>query len=110
MIDIRLLYVTVSNPQEAEKIAAQLVEDRLVACANIIPGIQSIYIWEDKIQNDQECLMILKTRADLAQRAAQKTCELHSYDTPCVLFLNVEDGAEKFLTWIQDNTLSESTE
>ncbi len=99
-----LLYVTVGSADEAVEIARTLVDERLVACANILPPIRSIYRWQGEIQNDAECAMILKTRADMVEEATARIRALHSYEVPCVVALDIEGGHQPFLDWIVEET------
>lgn len=104
MSDIVFLYVTTPSVAEAKRIATELMNSRLIACANILPQMESIYRWEGEVRNDQEAVLILKTRKSLAKQATAKTCELHPYDTPCVLEIPIQDGAEKYLAWLHSET------
>jgi periplasmic divalent cation tolerance protein len=100
---IRVLLSTC--PQEAaDRIARQLIEQRLAACVNVVPGVRSIYRWEGEIQDAAESLLILKTREDLVPALEKALLEIHPYDTPELLSLPVEHGAERYLDWIADVT------
>ena len=101
----KLLYATAESQEEAEKIATILVEERLVACANILGPSTSIYWWEDKVTKENEVVIILKTKADLAEQAIARIVELHSYECPAVVALDIEKGNPEFLMWINKNTL-----
>ncbi|HEX6611139.1 MAG TPA: divalent-cation tolerance protein CutA [Hyphomicrobiaceae bacterium] len=79
-----LIYATFPSLQDAERIGAELVDCRLAACVNIIPGMTSIYIWNDKRQHDSECVGIIKTRQTLAEPVMDKVRSLHSYDNPAL--------------------------
>ena len=98
-----LLYATFSNQQEACKIAETLVNERLVACANIFPAHLSVYRWQGKIQQENEVAMILKSDDKHFQRICERITSMHSYDTCCVLQLPIVDGNAEFLQWLQDN-------
>ncbi|MBL8665151.1 MAG: divalent-cation tolerance protein CutA [Candidatus Odyssella sp.] len=100
----RLLYVTAPNVAEAERIGEALVQERLVACANILGPIASIYWWQGKVQRDAEAVLIAKTRADLVERVVARVKELHSYTVPCVVSLAIEQGNPDFLRWIAAET------
>ncbi len=100
----RLLYVTAPNVAEAERIGEALVQERLVACANILGPIASIYWWQGKVQRDAEAVLIAKTRADLVERVVARVKELHSYTVPCVVSLAIEQGNADFLRWIAAET------
>lgn len=104
MMDAVLLYVTTADEAEAERLGRAVVEARLAACANILPGMRSIYRWQGKIESGQECVLILKTRPELAQRAIEAVKAGHSYETPCTLVLPVQGGNPAFLNWIAAET------
>ena len=96
---------TVSNLEEAKKIAHGLIKNKLAACTNIIPGITSVYFWEDKVCEDNEYMLFIKTRRDLFEKVKNFIDENHSYDLPEVIMLPVEAGLEGYLNWIKENTL-----
>lgn len=100
----RFLYMTASGPEEARRIGRALVEHRLAACVNIIEGMESIYWWEGRIQEDRETLLIAKTRAELFEPLLEKVKALHSYDCPCVVALPIESGNPEYLDWIGTET------
>lgn len=100
----RFLYVTAANADEAKKIGEALVEERLVACANILAPVASIYWWQGQVQRDSEAVLIAKTRADLVERAIARVKTLHSYSVPCVVSLPIERGNPDFLAWIAAET------
>ena len=97
-----LIYVTVKDRAEAKKIAHMLVEEKLVACANILPGMTSMYQWKNKIETAQEVVLILKTTQNMSERVTKRVLELHSYECPCVITLPIEGGNPQFLQWIED--------
>ena len=96
-----VILTTAGSPEEAESLASGLVEQKLVACAQLLP-IGSIYTWEGKIEKDSEVLLLLKARADLYEAIESHILEHHSYDTPEVLQLDVKRGSEGYLSWISD--------
>ncbi len=98
------LYITCPSRDEARKIAEALVEQRLVACANIMAAHESIYQWQGKIERADEVAVIFKTRADLFDHIKSAILKLHSYETPCIVALPIEKGHEPFLQWIQAET------
>ena len=104
MTDARIVLTTAGSSQEAEKIAAALVERRLAACVNIIPQIQSVYRWEGKVERSTEWLLLIKTRADTFERLRDAIEQLHSYEVPECIMLQISDGAEPYLRWIEENT------
>lgn len=100
-------YVTVfvtAPPDKAEQIARPLVEERLAACANIIPAVRSIYSWKGEICTDDEVLMVLKTRESLVEALRARVVELHPYEVPEVVALNITAGHAPYLAWIGENT------
>jgi periplasmic divalent cation tolerance protein len=100
MTDVRLLYVTTKDNDQARTIARELLDQRLIACANILPQMESLYRWNGEVQNDKESVLILKTSASLVARATEAVLKLHSYETPCVLELKIESGAKGYLDWL----------
>ena len=99
-----LVYITAGTAEEAERIGAALVEERLAACANVIDGMRAIYRWEGGVQNDEEAVLIVKTRADLLDALTERVKALHSYEIPCVVGLPIVGGNADFLDWIGAGT------
>jgi len=99
-----VVLVTAPNTEEAEKIAEALVEERLAACVNVLPGCRSVYRWEGELQRDDEVLMVIKShRARFADLEIRVT-ELHSYDVPEVIALDLTDISAGYRTFL-DNSL-----
>ncbi len=86
--------VTCANNRAARKIATAVVEKRLAACANIVPGIESIYRWRGKIENGTEVLLLLKTRKELKGKLSAELKKLHSYEPPVVEFFEADTGKD----------------
>ena len=99
-----VVMVTTSNESEAEKIAKQLVENKLAACVSIIPKMRSIYVWEDEIRDDEEFLMIIKTRGDLFDKVRDNIKSLHSYSVPEIISLPITHALDEYVSWINDVT------
>lgn len=99
-----LVYVTVPNAEEGARIARALVEERLAACVNVVPSIRSFYRWEGRIQEDPECLLLMKTRTQVFERLRARVAELHSYQVPCITALPVIAGHEPYLAWVREET------
>ena len=97
-----LVYATFPALDVAEAIAGALVDAGLVACANIFPGIVSIYVWDGKRQRDQEVSALLKTTARLGDAVVAEVRTRHPYDTPAILVLPVTGGEDAFTAWIQN--------
>lgn len=101
-----LIYITAPNKIVAKKIGTALLQDRLIACANILPGMESIYMWQDKVNYANEAILILKTTFDHVAEIKERLPALHNYECPCLLVLPVSDGYEAYLDWI-DQAVSE---
>ena len=99
-----IVYTTWPSVVEAEAAGRAIVERRLAACVNILPGMISHYWWQGVIERGEEAVMIIKTRAALAEAVHAAVKELHSYTTPAVLILPVEGGDETYLGWIKAET------
>lgn len=97
-------YITCSDREEARKLASILLEEKLIACANIIPGMESLYVWEGKVQHDQEVILLCKMPQRHFEALLVLVQENHSYDVPCVLSLPIEKANPAFLQWIDDET------
>ena len=93
------VYVTFPSRDEALRIAKHILEKRLAACVNLWE-INSMYWWENEIQEDEEVAMIIKTRAEKFSELRDEIKKLHSYTTPCICALQVEEGNLEFLRWI----------
>jgi periplasmic divalent cation tolerance protein len=104
MTSALFVYITASSMDEANRIADAVVGERLAACANILPGMTSIYRWKGKVERVEECVLILKTRAALFGQLEARVKALHSYDTPCIVALPVTAGNAGYLEWIQMET------
>jgi periplasmic divalent cation tolerance protein len=97
--------VLVTCPAErAAEIARPLVEEKLAACVNIIPGLRSIYAWEGKICDDPEALLLIKTRAALFEALRARVLELHLYEVPEVIALPILAGHTDYLRWLAEST------
>ena len=97
-------FVTTSGMDEARKIATALVGEKLAACCNIIPVVESIYRWEGKVSTDAEALMVIKTRRSLEKKVIRRVRELHSYTVPEVIFLSLRSGNPDYIKWLAEST------
>lgn len=102
------VYATASTHEEAQKIAKQLVEQRLVACVNIIPGIHSVYRWEGKVTESAEVVMIMKTAHGKFKDLERVFVANHSYVCPALVAIPIAQGLPAFLEWVRDNTRLDS--
>ena len=94
---------TFPDPETARRISHQLVTEKLVACANILPAIESIYRWKEKIENGTESLVIFKLSEDRKSAFQEKLLALHPYDVPEILFLGVDGGSPDYLRWVMES-------
>ncbi|RMH03365.1 MAG: divalent-cation tolerance protein CutA [Nitrospirae bacterium] len=99
-----VVFVTTPSEQEAASLGKLLVEHRVAACVSIVPRIRSLFWWEDRITEEQECLMIIKSRTEVYSALERLVKSYHSYEVPEVLALPVEAGLEKYLTWLCEMT------
>jgi periplasmic divalent cation tolerance protein len=100
MTEARIVLSTTGSEEEARKIAHALVDRKLAACVNIVPQIESIYRWQGKVESASEWLLVIKTRARAFERVRSTIKELHSYELPECVMLEVGDGAKEYLDWI----------
>ena len=97
---VRVVLTTCPDEETARRIARTLVEERLAACGNVVPGVASVYRWEGAIETAAECLLILKTRDDRVPALAARLGVLHPYDVPEMLALPVAAGAGPYVRWV----------
>ena len=96
--------MTTGSIEEAKNIGQKLVKQNLAACVNLLENMNSIYKWEDKLEEGQEVIMIAKTRKTLMPKLIETVKSLHSYDCACILELPVKGGNPEFLSWIETET------
>ncbi len=99
-----VVFITVPNENEGKKIANYIVENKLGACVNIVSKINSIYYWQGNIENDEEYLLIIKTRKDKFDELVKEVKKLHSYTVPEIIAMPILLGSDDYLKWI-DETL-----
>jgi periplasmic divalent cation tolerance protein len=104
MTDCFILYSTFPDEPTAERIAAELVENRLVACVNIGSAIKSVFRWGKKIQQTSEIPFIAKTQHGKLTQAVEELKRLHPYEVPCIVAYPITEGFPPFLAWIRDET------
>ena len=97
-----VIFVTAKNKAEAKKIANGLLKDRLIACANIIAGVESLFCWQGKLDQSSEVLMVIKTQQKLFKKVVSKVKLLHSYQTPEIIALPIVAGSGDYLKWIDE--------
>ena len=99
----RVVLTTAANPDDAARIGRLLVEERLAACASLIPGVESIYRWQGKVETAAETLLLLKTGPDQLEALEARLRELHSYKTPEFLVLKVDAASQPYLDWLVES-------
>jgi len=102
--DLILVYMTAGSPEEAARIARILVEERLAACVNMLPGMRSLYRWQGQVELAEEVVLIAKTRRVLFDSLAARVRQIHSYDTPCILEIGLGRGDAGYLDWLVAET------
>ncbi len=100
MTDKIVVFSTCDSEEAASTLARTLVEQRLAACVNIVPGARSIYHWQGKLEDAAEWVLIIKSRRDLFERLREAIAQTHSYEIPEVIALPVVDGSEAYLAWL----------
>ncbi len=101
-MDKRLVIVTVPDRETGGLIADALLADKLAACVSTVPGIESKYVWEGRIETGSELLLLIKTRVDLVGAVQVKVTSLHPYKVPEIICLPIEGGSLPYLQWIDD--------
>ena len=99
-----IVFITAPNEEEAAKISRTIVGERLAACVNIIGSVRSIYKWQGRVEDEQEVLMIIKTKKSLFDRLQERIKELHSYAVPEIIGLPVIEGSKQYLDWLGQET------
>lgn len=99
-----VVFVTAGSEEEGLKISRILVEERAVACVNLLPGIRSIFQWEGKVREEQEVLLVAKTVSGSFDRVASLVCANHSYDVPEIIAFPIQNGLPEYLSWVREMT------
>lgn len=106
MTNIRFVYITCKDKEEAVLIGKTLIKEKLAACVNIFDQMTSIYEWEGKLEESSECVLIVKTSHDKIKDVTERVKLIHSYTCPCILSIVIDEGNAEYLKWL-DNCLSE---
>jgi len=109
-LDYAFILTTVSTEEEGHLIANELVKNKLAACVNIVPKVHSVYEWENAIQNETEVLLMIKTTKAREKDIYQTVQSLHSYDTPELITLPIDNGSDTYLHWLENSVRSTATE
>ena len=99
---VAVVLTTAPDAETADRLAGRLLEDRLVACASVVPGVRSVYRWEGEVRRDDEVLLMLKTVSGAVQALTDRIAALHPYEVPEVLALPVGAGLEAYLGWVAE--------
>jgi periplasmic divalent cation tolerance protein len=100
---MRVVFVT-CPPDQADKLVLTLLEERLIACGNIVPGVRSHYWWEGKVCTDDEAILLMETARDRVAALMTRLREIHPYTTPKIVTFSVEEHAEAYYSWVQAMT------
>lgn len=101
MTEMLIVFTTFANEADAARVVKALVEDRLIACGNLLPGARSLYRWEGRVADEREVLVIMKSRKQDWAALMARLHELHPYDTPECLAVRVAAGAPKYMAWLE---------
>ena len=104
MSEVTVSWITCANQEEAEKIAAILVEEKIAACVNMIPGVVSLFFWEGKICREEEILLMVKSVPGNQEKLVERVKVLHSYSVPEVITVPVLSGNPAYLSWVNEST------
>ena len=102
--DAVVVLTTIATNDEAVSLIRELLDRRLIACGTVLPGVRSIYRWEGKIADEQEAVLLLKTRSGCVEGLRRAFAELHPYKVPELLAMPVTGGLERYLGWINSET------
>lgn len=97
------IHTALATEQDAISIGHRLVTERLAACAQVLPGLTSIYTWEDKLRQEPEVLLLLKTTEETWPALRDRLAELHPYDTPEIIALTIDHASFDYVTWVREN-------
>jgi len=102
--EFMMVYITTSSEEEALEIASKVVDEKLAACANILPKMKSVYSWKGESFVDDEVVLIFKTVTSQFEQLKNRVIELHSYELPCVVAIPITHGHEPYLHWLTEQT------
>jgi periplasmic divalent cation tolerance protein len=99
---LQVVFVTAPDPEVGRRLARALVEERLAACVNLLPGVRSTYRWAGAVQEDDEVLLVIKTREDRLAALSRRVHELHPYELPELIAVGILGGSERYLAWLRE--------
>lgn len=102
---VRSVYMTFPDEESAVRVSSALLQENLIACANLLPGARSLYRWEGEVQDDREVVAFAKTTRERLASLTKRVEELHPYDVPCVVALRVDGGDRRYLEWVAEETV-----
>ncbi len=106
MTDKVIVYTTCGNATDAETLAQRLIDQRLAACVNVVPGVLSYYRWKGKVEKDSEFLLLIKTARGLVDQLRLEFEKLHTYELPEMVVCPIVDGAPNYLAWMEQELTS----
>lgn len=98
-----LIHITCGDMDNARQIAKALVEERLAACVSILPGVESVYRWQDALENSLEIQLLVKSRRELMDKIRERVCNLHHYELPEIIAVPIVEGLQTYLNWITES-------
>lgn len=101
MTDALMVFTTFANETDAERVVRTLVEERLIACGNLVPGVRSLYRWEGKVADEREVMVVMKSRKQDWPALMSRLSELHPYKTPECVAVRIASGAPAYMTWLE---------
>lgn len=100
----KIVYTTINNLTEAKKLAKEIISFKLAACANIIPGVLSVYEWEGEVKEDAECIVVFKTRVGQAEELQTLIKKLHPYEVPAIMSIDLDSVEPEYREWLDAQT------
>ena len=97
---LSLGYITVPTKKAAKEIVLELFERKLIACANVVPNVESYFMWEGELTKEKELIILFKTRAKNEDKIIKYVREIHPYECPCIIFKSIDYGNPEFLEWV----------
>lgn len=109
MTEVLVVFTAFANEADAARVARILVEERLIACANLLPGARSIYRWKDAVKDEPEVVVLMKARKQDWTALLSRLHELHPYETPECIAVRVAAGAPRYMAWLEESLAPEGS-
>ena len=103
MTDKLVVFVSCESKEQAEKIAAAVVQERLAACVNVMPAMRSCYVWEEKLTWADEVMLVIKTTGEAFAALEKRVLQLHTYEVPEIVGVKIEAGLNTYLKWVEES-------